>query len=157
MALFGKKNKKRLPLREPLDPKWKHGEAGRFPRFLDLDPVAAGLQAVSGVFAIWHTGVQPEWVYVGSSSDLAARFYQLGDDKDILQYRERGGLFCSWCFILPEFQQGAVCYLTRALKPTVVNPDCPTEDEVDLIPVLPPGMTLEMAEKLFGNAPSHPT
>ncbi len=154
MALFGGKKRNRAPLAEPFDPKWKHGEGGRFPKFLDLDPEAAGLSKKAGVFAIWHTGVKPEWVFVGASADLAARFFELGDDKDILEYRNRGNLYCSWCFILPDFQQGAVLYLTQALKPVVANPDCPKSNSVDLIPVLPPGMTLEQAEKLFGeNAP----
>ena len=154
MALFGGKKTNQGPLAEPMDPKWKHGEGGRFPKFLDLDPEAAGLSKKTGVFAIWHTGIKPEWVYVGASTDLAARFFELGDDKDILEYRNRGNLYCSWCFILPDFQPGAVLYLTQALKPVVTNPDCPRASSVDLIPVLPPGMTLEQVEKLFGqNAP----
>jgi len=152
MALFGRKKQARGPLPEPLNPKWKQGEGGRFPKFLDLDPEAAGLTGKSGVFAIWHTGVKPEWVYVGSSSDLAADFFKLGDDKGILEYRDRGKLYCSWCFILPEFQPGTVSYLTLALKPVVENPNRPNVDDVDLIPVLPPGMTLEQVEELFGQS-----
>jgi hypothetical protein len=150
MALFGRKKKNQGPLPEPLDPKWKHGEGGRFPKFLDLDPEAAGLKNTSGVYAIWHTGVKPEWVFVGASDDLAAAFFKCGEDDDILQYQNRGSLYCSWCFILPKFQPGAVCYLTRALKPIVENPDCPDIDSIDLIPVLPPGMTMEQIVELFG-------
>ena len=150
MGLFGRKKTKQGPLPEPFDPKWKHGEGGRFPKLLDLDPEAAGLKGVSGVFAIWHTGVKPEWVYVGASPDLAARFFELGDDKNILEYRNRGSLYCSWCLILPKFQPGSVCYLTLALKPVVNNPDCPDRDDVDLIPVLPPGMSMAQAEEMFG-------
>jgi hypothetical protein len=151
MALFGSKRKSTASLPEPMNPKWKHGEGGRFPKFLDLDPEAAGLKGKAGVFAIWHTGIKPEWVYVGATNDLAARFFELGDDKAILQYRERGNLYCSWCFILPAYQAGSVLYLTMALRPVVDNPDCPKRDSVDLIPVLPPGMTLEQVEKMFGD------
>lgn len=150
MALFGRKKFNQGPLPEPLDPKWKHGEGGRFPKFLDLDPEAAGLKGVTGVFAIWHTGVKPEWVYVGESADLAKSFFELGEDKEILQYQNRGSLYCSWCFILPKFQPGAVCYLTLALKPVVENPNCPNRENVELVPVLPPGMTMEQIEALFG-------
>ncbi len=152
MALFGRKKKARGPLPAPLDPKWKHGGEGRFPRFLDLDPEAAGLTKASGVFVIWHTGSQPGWVYVGASDDLAADFYKLGDDEEILQFRNRGSLYCSWTFIREEFQGGVQCYLTIALKPKVENPLCPEEDDVDLVPVLPPGMTLEQLEAMFSGA-----
>lgn len=149
MALFGRKKKPRGPLPAPLDPKWKHGGEGRFPRFLDLDPEAAGLKGASGVFVIWHTGNQPGWVYVGASKDLAADFFRLGDDEEILEYRNRGALYCSWTFIREEFQPGVQCYLTMALKPKVEAPDCPEEEDVELVPVLPPGMTLEQLEAMF--------
>ena len=149
MALFRKKKKPRAPLPEPLDPKWKHGGEGRFPRFLDLDPEAAGLSKVSGVFVIWHTGEQPGWVYVGSSQDLATEFYRLGDDEKLLEFRHRGALYCSWAFIREEFQDGVLCYLTMVLKPKVENTNCPTEDNVELIPVLPPGMTMQQLENMF--------
>lgn len=140
MALFGSKKKKRKPLGPPQDPKWVHGEGGRFPRFLDLDPEAAGLSRKSAVFAIWHTGVQPGWVYIGRSSDLANTFFTLGDDEGVLEYRDRGALYVSWCYIRDELQDGVVTYLTLALKPKVDNPQCKSEDDVDMIPVYPPGM-----------------
>ena len=85
MALFGKKKKKRKPLGPPQDPKWTHGEGGRFAKFLDLDPEAAGLDKKSAVFAIWHTGVQPGWVYIGRTSGLASTFFTLGDHEEILK------------------------------------------------------------------------
>jgi len=154
MGLFSRKKKNHGPLPDPIDPKWIHGGGGRFPKFLDLDPEAAGLSKASGVFAIWHTGKKPEWVYVGASSDLASTFFELGDDKRILEYRNRGKLFCSWSYIRNEFQAGAVCYLSIVLKPVIANPDCPKPDDVDLIPVLPPGMTLEQLEKMFADDPA---
>ena len=140
MALFGKKKKKRKPLGPPQDPKWTHGEGGRFAKFLDLDPEAAGLEKKSAVFAIWHTGVQPGWVYIGRTNDLANTFFTLGDNEEILEYRDRGSLFVSWCYIRDSLQDGVVTYLTLALKPKVDNPQLRSEDDVDLIPVYPPGM-----------------
>lgn len=169
MALFGgNKKKQRGPLPEPLDPKWVHGGEGRFDpklvhggegrfaRFLDLDPEAAGLTGKSGVFVIWHTGNSPGWVYVGASANLAGEFFHLGENEEILEYRDRGSLFCSWAFVREEFQDGVICYLTMVLKPKVENPNCPDEDDdgVDLIPVLPPGMTIKQLELLFGDAQS---
>jgi len=142
MALFGigKKKKKRKPLGPPQDPKWTHGEGGRFPKFLDLDPEAAGLTGKSGVFAIWHTGVQPGWVYIGRSPNLAATLFQLGENADILEYRDRGALYVSWCYIRDDFQDGVVTYLTLALKPKVDNPQTKREEDVDMVAVYPPGM-----------------
>ena len=139
MALFGNK-KKDAKLGFPADPKWVHGEGGRFPKFLELDPEAAGLTGVSAVFAIWHTGAKPGWVYVGSSSDLAATFLELAENPDVLQFRDRGSMHCSWCLIREEFQRSVVGFLTRATKPEVENPDAPPEGTVELIPVYPPGM-----------------
>ena len=140
MALFGKKKKKKQLLGPPQDPKWVHGEGGRFPKFLDLDPEAAGLSGKSAVFAIWHTGVQPGWVYIGRSGNLAETLFTLGDDEEVLEYRDRGSLFVSWCYIRDEFQDGAVAYLTAAVKPKVENPQTKDEDSVEFIPIYPPGM-----------------
>jgi len=154
MGLFSKKKKNQGPLPAPADPKWVHGEGGRFPKFLDLDPEAAGLGKASGVFAIWHTGQKPEWVYVGASQDMAKTFFDLGNDERILEYRDRGRLYCSWSYIRKEFQPGAVCYLSIVLNPVIPNPDCPDRDYVDLVPILPPGMTLEQLEKMYGPDPS---
>lgn len=139
MALFGSK-KKDAKLGFPADPKWVHGEGGRFPKFLELDPEAAGLSGMSAVFAIWHTGAKPGWVYVGNSSDLAATFLELAENPDVLQFQNRGSMYCSWCLIREEFQSGVVGFLTRATKPEVENPDAPPEGTVELIPVYPPGM-----------------
>jgi len=140
MALFGKKKSVRKPPGKPQDPKWVHGEGGRFPKFLDLDPEAAGLDGKSAVFAIWHTGVQPGWVYIGRSKNLAGTFFELGDSEDVLDYRERGNLFVSWCYIRDEFQDGAVTYLTKLLKPKVENPAAVSEESIDMVAIYPPGM-----------------
>lgn len=140
MALFGKKKSARKQAGPPQDPKWAQGEGGRFPKFLDLDPVAAGLEGKSGVYAIWHTGVQPGWVFIGRSNNLAREFFDLGDNDEVLEYRDRGNLFVSWCYIRDEFQDGAVAYLTKALKPKVDNSLAKDEGEVDLVAIYPPGM-----------------
>lgn len=140
MALFGKKKSTRKPPGPPQDPKWVHGEGGRFPKFLDLDPEAAGLEGTSAVFAIWHTGVQPGWVYIGRSRNLAQTFFELGDNADVLEFRNRGNLYVSWCYIRDEFQDGAVTYLTKVLRPKVDNPEVISEERIDMIAVFPPGM-----------------
>jgi len=64
----------------------------------------------------------------------------LGENEEILQYRERGNLYVSWCYIRDEFQDGAVTYLTKALKPKVENQLAASEDDVDMVAIYPPGM-----------------
>ena len=73
-------------------------------------------------------------------SHLAKTFFALGDNEDILEFRDRGALFVSWCYIRDDFQDGAVTYLTKALKPKVDNPQARSEDAVDMIAIFPPGM-----------------
>ena len=138
MALFEGKNK--APLSPPVDPRWVKNKSGRFPKFLYLDPEAAGLNGVSAVFAIWHAGAAPGWVYFGASQDLAKTFHELGENEDILEFNDRGNLYCSWCLIRQELQPGVVAFLTLATKPKVTNPEALTQDEVDLVSVWPPGM-----------------
>ena len=138
MALF--EGKKIAPLSPPVDPRWVQNKRGRFPNFLNLDPEAAGLSGVSGVFAIWHAGAAPGWVYFGASQDLAKTFHELGENEDILEFNDLGNLYCSWCLIREELQPGVVAFLTLATKPKVANPEALTQDEVDLVSVWPPGM-----------------
>ena len=90
-----------------------------------MDPDAEGLGGVSGVFVLWHGGVQPEWVYVGRSSSLARTLYDLGDRSDICDYDGRGGLFVTWAMIRDEYHSGVVRYLTDQLQPVIENPDAP--------------------------------
>lgn len=148
MALFGKKKKKidNTHLPPPGDPKWARGAEFRFPNFLEIDPDAAGLNGVSAVYAIWHTGNRPGWVYIGFTDNLADALYDQREDPDVIKWQNRGDLYCSWCLIKKELQIGVTTYLNMLLKPHVANPDVPPtntllEDlEVQLTPVYPPGM-----------------
>ena len=138
MALF--EGKKKAPLSPPVDPRWFQNKSGQFPNFLNLDPEAVGLSGVSAVFAIWHAGPVPGWVYFGASQDLAKTFHELGENENILEFSDRDNLYCSWCLIREELQPGVVAFLTLATKPKVTNPEALTQDEVDLVSVWPPGM-----------------
>lgn len=92
---------------------------------MNLDPEEEGLERASGVYVIWHAGSRPEWLYVGSSNDLARAFHAHGIDKEILSYEMRGGVFVTWALIREEFQGGAVRYLTEELQPVIANPQAP--------------------------------
>lgn len=148
MALFGKKKKDFGPVVAPIDPKWAKSSDGRYPHFFDLDPEAARLMGASGVFIIWHGGIQPGWVYVGWSDNIGESLRELADDDDVDFYERRGRLFVSWCFIRQDYQQSVVAFLTKALKPKVANPAAEGLSIADLIPVVPPGITEEQKKSM---------
>lgn len=122
MSLFGHSQHKDSDA--PVDPVWARDSRGRFHRFLPLDPEEAGLIDRGGVFVIWHAGIQPEWVYVGQSKNLAETLHMIGENKDVLSFEVNGGLFVTWSFVRKEFRHGVVRYLEETLSPIV-----PTQDE----------------------------
>ncbi len=140
--LFKSAAKRMSQLGKPVDPNWMRNPQEKFFRFLNLDPTAQNLTGKTGVFVIWHGGVRPGWVYIGSSRNLAKDLEWCRDNEDIMYFERFGGLFASWCFIKKEFQAGAVRYLTQVAKPQVANPLAPTAN-VDPIPVLLPGAKAE--------------
>ena len=127
MALFGSGNKKDSPFSSVQDPGWVKSPSGRFHRFVLLDAAKAGLSGIGGIYAIWHGGVRPEWVYIGKSDDLAATFQDLAGNEDIRSYNVRGGLFVSWALIREEYRNGALRFLNDSMKPLVPSPDIPGE------------------------------
>ncbi|WNK00665.1 hypothetical protein L2D14_04400 [Thalassospiraceae bacterium LMO-JJ14] len=107
----------------PIDPKWERNKQGKFFRLSHLDTRAEGLQGYGGVFVIWHSGVKPQWVYVGASDDLAQAINAASDDGDIMSYEVNGGLFVSWAPILKLRRNGVMRFLIEAMQPVVENPD----------------------------------
>jgi len=72
-----------------------------------------------GVFALWHLGVRPQWVYVGAADDLASAFDAARNDPDMLAYDRNGGLYVAWADLPPEQRPGVVVHLRAALVPAV--------------------------------------
>ena len=130
--------KKMSQLGKPVDPNWVRNDKGKFFRFINLQPQEQNLEGQSGVFIIWHGGVRPAWVFVGTSRNLARDLQWCKDNEDIMYFERFGGLFVSWCYIRKEFQSGAARYLTQIAKPQVDNPLAPSS-AVDAIPVMLPG------------------
>ncbi len=124
---------------EPRDPKWVTSPTGKYCRLVHLDPTQAGLEGISAVFVIWHSGVRPRWVYVGRTADLAATLEIISDNDDIMQYEVNGGLFITWSLIREKMQPGVMRYLSAALEPLVAGPKGPGK-RVTPIPVLVPGI-----------------
>ena len=47
--------------------------AGPYPRLISMDEAAPSvLKNKGGVFALWHRGVRPQWIYIGYTPDLWA-------------------------------------------------------------------------------------
>jgi hypothetical protein len=137
--MFFKKAAKQMSrLSKPVDPNWVRNDKGKFSRFAKMDIEERGLAGQTGVYAIWHGGVRPAWVFIGSSRDLAKDLQWCKENDDIMFFERFGGLFVSWCFIRKEFQSGVVRYLTQIAKPAVENPLAPSA-AIDAIPVLLPG------------------
>jgi len=106
----------------PLDPEWVRNAHGKFYRLSTLETDAERLNGVSGVFVVWHSGVKPQWVYVGASDNLGHAIDRAAADDDIASYEVNGGLFVTWSPILKKRQDGVVKFLHDAMKPAVENP-----------------------------------
>lgn len=139
MALFGKsKDTPSQAISEPVDPGWYRNAKGKFPDLFTLDPEEAGLSAKGGVFLIWHGGIKPEWVYVGHAPDMASALLDIGRNKDVTYYENRGGLFVTWSFVLEEYRDGVVKFLQENL-PTLVESANTYPENTQPVPVFSPG------------------
>jgi hypothetical protein len=139
MSLFSMLLKEPPPPAGPVDPKWRRNERGYFYRLMDIDVEAVGLNATGGVYAIWHRGVRPEWVYVGHSDKLGASIVAARNNDDIADFEVNGGLYVTWSPIVAEFRDGVVNYLRLQLKPVIEQVAGEHIDEsAPPVPVLPP-------------------
>ncbi len=115
--MFGDENK------PPPDPYWQRDDRGRFVRLLALHPHRKDLARRGGVFVVFHGGVQPGWVYVGSAADLGAAVARLQDHHALSTLEARGGLFFTWAYIKPDKRNGVVAYLRTRMKAEFDAPD----------------------------------
>ena len=122
---------------ETVDPKWVQSSAGRWNRFVHLDPEAEGLSGKSGIFVIWHGGVKPQWLYVGKARDLAVSIHTMAENEELMYYEVRGRLWITWSLIKPEFQEGVLRFLHDRLNPIIETPNIENIDAAP-IPVFPP-------------------
>ncbi|MBF0167081.1 MAG: hypothetical protein HQL45_05570 [Alphaproteobacteria bacterium] len=141
MGLFSSSDETFDSKTPPIDPAWGKSPKGHFYRLAHLEPDEVGLPGLGGVYVVWHKGVRPEWLYVAATEDLGKALMQALEDTDISSYEPRGGLWCTWAPIRPEFRNGVVLYLRKLLK-TVIPPkpaDEIEEGSVQPVAVLPPG------------------
>ncbi len=120
------------------DPKWGRNAGGQFHRLSFIESDEEGLQGIGGIFVVWHAGVQPRWIAVDKSRDLAAFFAALAGDAEIRQYQVHGGVFATWALIREEHQDSVLKFLISAMKP-IIEPAHPPADTVRPVPVILPG------------------
>ena len=123
---------------EPRDPNWAKTISGKYRRLTHLDLDDGGLKGALAVFVIWHSGVRPQWVYVGGTTDLAASLEMVLGNDEIMQYEVNGDLFITWSGIRDKMQPGVIHYLNSVLNPLVAGSERPGK-KVTPVPVLIPG------------------
>ena len=102
-------------------------ESGPYPRLMLLDDDSLGaLKNTSGLYALWHRGVRPQWVYVGHAVDLASALTAAQSDPDLMLYDLNGGVYVCWADCSTEERPSAVVHLRKVLEPAV--PSSPLDE-----------------------------
>lgn len=114
-----------------------------YPILATFEPV--GLKGVSGLLAVWHLGVRPQWLKVAAVADLASGILSAAKAPAIVSYAPNGGVYVAWA-PLPKTAPlaGHAAHLTQVLSPLLQA--TPLETELTVVseaqPVeisLPPG------------------
>ncbi len=138
------------------DPKWARNRKGRFHRLSLLNPDELGLAGIGGVYLLWHSGLKPEWITVGKSTDLGSDLDSLLDNDDIEYYEKRGGIFVAWSQIRPEFQDGVLRFLIDDMDLLIAPAKKPARN-IKPIPVYAPGMEPNQASPATSEAITPPS
>ena len=83
-----------------------------------LSEIDLGSIAGSGVYLIWHTGVNPRVIYVGRGR-VADRLSEHQRDASILSYESQGTLLTTWALVDDRFAKGVERYLIDTYLPLV--------------------------------------
>lgn len=124
---------------------WHPGE-GAYPPLFDLGAHAGALKAKSGVYALWHLGVRPQWLRVGAAGDLAACLMAAAEALKESPFRGNAGIYAAWVFLAPARCPGIVTHLRARLKPALQDMTLAGEAAWSGAPApvvfpLPPGTT----------------
>jgi len=120
------------------NPHWAKTASGKFHRLSITDPEKLGLGVVSAIIVLWRGGLKPTWIYVDKTNDLARDLDTYVDDKAIMYYDSRGGVFVSWALVRPQYQDGVLKYLLQSMAPLIEHPNPPPE-KTKMLPVYAPG------------------
>jgi hypothetical protein len=92
---------------------------GPYPALGAMDPAALGLDKISGLLAVWHLGVRPQWLKVAACADLGACVRAAQATPAIVSYAANGGIYAAWAPLPPAALAGPLVYLIGELKPTL--------------------------------------
>ena len=128
---------------KPSEDAW-HPANAAYPSLFDLAGHAAALEGKGGIYALWHSGVRPQWLRIGAGTDLRKGLAALSAVSQVAGYRGNGGLFVAWAFLDAARLQGIVLHLRLRLEPALQYLVIPGETALDpaAIPAvfpLPPG------------------
>ena len=84
-------------------------------RLIEIDPLNI---AVSGVYLIWYSGVNPRVVYIGQG-DISGRLSSHQNESGILKYASEGTLLTTWGSVDDSFKRGVERFLIDTYKPLV--------------------------------------
>lgn len=101
--------------REPWQP-----DSGPYPLLLNMtDDDLTPLAGKSGVFALWHRGVRPQWIFCGYSFDLTAALSAARNDPDIQKYALNEGVYAAWALLPLEDCAGVTVHLRQHMQPAL--------------------------------------
>lgn len=84
-------------------------------RLIEIDPLNI---AVSGVYLIWYSGVNPRVVYIGQG-DISGRLSSHQNESRILKYASEGTLLTTWGSVDDSLKRGVERFLIDTYKPLV--------------------------------------
>ncbi len=104
----GLTNRSREPVWQPAD--------GPYPLLRGFTP-PQDLAGQTGVYAVWHRGVRPQWLRVGWAADLGVCLKQLTRADWLMRHEDNGGVYVAWMSATGEQAGGMARFLTEKLKP----------------------------------------
>ena len=140
MSLLARFTKPKTP-----DDSW-HPADGVYPSLFDLGAHAAALDAKGGIYALWHLGVRPQWLWIGAGADLRECLIDAAGALASSPLRGNGGIYAAWAFMAAPRWPGVVHHLRGRLEPIVQDIILPGDALWETVPVpvvfpLPPGTT----------------
>ncbi len=122
------------PVEAPVSP-WRPLGAP-YPLLATFDPIIVGLAKVSGLIAIWHLGVRPQWLKVAASKDISVTLRSATQVAAILSYRPNGGVYVAWAALPAPDLRAHAKYMCEHLNPLLQGTRL--EAEIDVPPETKP-------------------
>jgi len=127
LDFFGKEDKAKEPKFKTVQKiPWARSPKGGFQKLAFVDPEDEKLQD-GGIVIIWHGGIKPAWVYVADAVSIGGEIRDALENKEVMSYESRGGLYVTWTRIQAQYRPGVVRYLIDKMAPVVDNPAEPSQ------------------------------